>query len=185
MQPQIIKTQKFKFWEKVILIPILFFVFSIIFLCVFFNLRLNTNPSIPVGIYQLQKKSPQKNDYVSFCPPTNSIFIMAIKRGYLQQGYCFNKTLPMMKKIIAVQGDTIHIGQNGIYVNNQIIKDSQPYKVDGNNQPLPQLTIKNYILKNNEFLMFGENNLRSFDSRYFGTIHEQQIIGVLKPIFIF
>ena len=90
-----------------------------------------------------------------------------------------------MKKIIAVQGDTIHIGQNGIYVNNQIIKDSQPYKVDGNNQPLPQLTIKNYILKNNEFLMFGENNLRSFDSRYFGTIHEQQIIGVLKPIFIF
>lgn len=180
------KNNKFKTTNKIIFCLLFFIIgFFLLFFCL--DWRLNTNPSIKVGIYQLKKEKPQKNDYVSFCPPKNPIFLMALNRGYLKHGYCSIQSLPMMKKIIAQEGDTISIEKNGIYVNQVLIKNSQQQLKDGNNEKLPQPKIKNQILKKGELLLFGDNTPRSFDCRYFGILNENQIQihGVLKPILIF
>lgn len=33
------------------------------------GLRINTTKSIPVGLYKISQKAPEKGDYVIFCPP--------------------------------------------------------------------------------------------------------------------
>lgn len=38
------------------------------------GLRINTTKSIPVGLYKISQKAPEKGDYVIFCPPEKAIF---------------------------------------------------------------------------------------------------------------
>lgn len=52
------------------------------------GLRINTTKSIPVGLYKISQKAPEKGDYVIFCPPEKAIFSLAQKRGYIGSGFC-------------------------------------------------------------------------------------------------
>jgi conjugative transfer signal peptidase TraF len=146
------------------------------------GIRLNTTPSIPVGVYRLTNEPLGKGAYVLFCPPPAAVFDMAKARGYLGAGYCPGGYGQMMKKILAIQYDVVSIGTDGVRVNGQLLPLSAPIKADGAGRPLPDYKAS-WVLGSTEVLVMSDSNSGSFDGRYFGPIQRLQIQGVIRPIF--
>ena len=146
------------------------------------GIRINTTPSIPVGVYRLTDDPMIKGSYVYFCPPLTPVFDMAKDRGYISGGYCPGGFGHMMKKILAVKSDGVTIGADGVHVNGMLLPSSTPILVDGAGRPLPKYEVSK-VLGNDEFLLMADNNVRSFDGRYFGAVNRTQIEGVIRPVF--
>ena len=145
------------------------------------GLRLNTTPSIPVGVYQLTHDALSKGAFVYFCPSRSTVFDMAKELGYISAGFCPGGYGHLMKKILATQNDVVIIGKAGVQINGQWLPLSTPLLTDGAGRPLPQYESLR-ILAVGEFLLMAENNDYSFDGRYFGTIKREQIEGVIRPV---
>jgi conjugative transfer signal peptidase TraF len=146
------------------------------------GIRLNTTPSIPVGVYRLTNEPLVKGAYVLFCPPPAAVFDLAKARGYLGAGYCPGGYGQLMKKVLAVQDDVVVIGTDGVRVNGQLLPLSAPIKADGAGRPLPDYKASR-VLGSTEVLVMSDSNSGSFDGRYFGPIQRSQIQGVIRPIF--
>lgn len=146
------------------------------------GIRLNTTPSIPVGIYRMTDDPIVKGSYVVFCPPSAPVFELAKERGYISAGYCPGGYGHVMKKILAVKGDRVAINADGVHVNGRLLPLSVPASVDGAGGPLPKYKAA-WVLGSAEFLLMADKNDRSFDGRYFGTINRTQIEGVIRPVF--
>lgn len=77
-----------------------------------------------------------------------------------------------VKRIIGVPGDNIRVGQDGVvYVNGTRI--NEPYVNDLDN-PYGQVT---YTLKANQYFVLGDNRGDSSDSRAWGPVPRNYIIG--------
>ena len=81
----------------------------------------------------------------------------------------------IIKRIIALPGETIKIQNGKIYINDKEYNDEFAY---GDTSDYEQVT-----LDEDEYFILGDNRLISKDSRYFGTITEDEIIG--KVVFRF
>ena len=147
------------------------------------GLRINTTPSIPVGIYRLTDDLLTKGAYVYFCPPPASVFDMAKDRGYLSAGFCPGGYGHLMKKILAIKNDFVAISKDGVQVNGRLLPLSPPFQADGAGRTLPEYEAS-WVLGRDEFLLMSDSNSGSFDGRYFGSIKRKQIEGILRPIFI-
>ena len=157
-------------------------VFILIWLVYAAGIRLNTTPSIPVGVYRLTNEPLVKGVYVLFCPPPAAVFDMAKARGYLGAGYCPGGYGHLMKKILAVQDDVVSIGTDGVRVNGQLLPLSAPIKADGAGRSMPDYKATR-VLGSTEVLVMSDSNSGSFDGRYFGPIQRSQIEGVIRPVF--
>lgn len=147
------------------------------------GLRINTTKSIPVGLYKLSSKSPEKGDYVIFCPPEKEIFSMAQKRGYIGSGFCPGGYGEMMKRILAAKGDEVAFRDDGVYVNGQPLPYSKPLHVDPGGRELPAIR-EVYTLSKSELLLMTDSSPSSFDGRYFGAVTTSQVISAVTPVFI-
>jgi conjugative transfer signal peptidase TraF len=145
------------------------------------GLRLNTTPSIPVGVYQLTHDALTKGAYVYFCPPRSPVFEMAKERGYISAGFCPGGYGHLMKKILATQNDVVTIGKAGVQINGQLLPLSIPLRADGAGRLLPKYVVSK-TLDSAEVLFMADNNDYSFDGRYFGAIKREQIEGVIRPV---
>jgi conjugative transfer signal peptidase TraF len=162
-----------------------FLLLSILLLCGISyaaGIRLNTTPSIPVGVYRLTNDPFNKGAYVYFCPPPASVFDIAKDRGYLNAGFCPGGYGHLMKKILAVKNDVVAIGKDGVHVNGRLLPLSGSFRADGAGRLLPKYEAS-WVLGSNELLLMSDSNSGSFDGRYFGSINRKQIEGVLRPIF--
>jgi len=156
--------------------------FILIWLVYAAGIRLNTTPSIPVGVYRLTNETLVKGAYVLFCPPPAAVFDMAKARGYLGAGYCPGGYGQLIKKILAVQDDVVSIGTDGVRVNGQLLPLSAPIKADGAGRSMPDYKATR-VLGSTEVLVMSDSHSGSFDGRYFGPIQRSQIQGVIRPIF--
>ncbi len=109
------------------------------------------------------------NDYVALCIPDYYHANIARQLG-LPKGECNFNTTPLIKHVAAKEGDKILITHSGVYINNVI----QPYTIQLGNRLMP--TNINQILLKDEFIVLG-TNLHSFDSRYFGIVRRENILG--------
>lgn len=166
-------------------IIILFFSYVSALICVFgylTGLRVNTTSSIPIGIYKIISSTPQKGDYILFCPPENEIFNTAVERGYIGSGFCPGGYGEMMKKILAAKGDEVFFKDDGVYVNGEKLPYSRPLNEDPSGRKLPVLR-KSYKLIDNEFLLMSNQSEKSFDGRYFGVVTPSRF-SAIYPILI-
>jgi conjugative transfer signal peptidase TraF len=144
--------------------------------------RINTSNSIPEGLYWSSDVSIKKGYYVIFCPPKQKIFDEAMRRGYIDAGFCPGGYGYMMKKVLAINGDTISINHYGVQVNGYMLPYSKPISADALDRHLPYLNIAER-LDNSELLLMTDQSPLSFDSRYFGPIAKSQIKAVIQPVF--
>lgn len=79
----------------------------------------------------------------------------------------------IIKRIIGMPGDTIEIKKDKIYVNDEEIDDKYGY---GETSDFDKIE-----LEDDEFFILGDNRLISKDSRYFGAVKKDEILG--KTIF--
>ena len=147
------------------------------------GIRVNTTPSIPLGLYRLTNEPLVKGAYVLLCPPPSPVFEMAKARGYVGAGFCPGVYGQLMKRLVAAKDDEVTINVEGVAVNGQRLSLSKPIKLDGGGRPLPHYA-KSWVLDSDEVLVMSDSNSGSFDGRYFGPIQRSQIEGVIRPVFI-
>lgn len=145
---------------------------------------INTTLSFPVGLYWIGNKPPVKGALVLFCPPNEAVFLEAKARGYLGAGFCEAGTRPMIKRIVAAQGDRVRIGAGSTAVNGEVLANSGQIRADPSGRPLPAYQAS-LVLAEGQVLLMSEQNPRSFDARYFGPVGTQQLRGVLAPVLTF
>lgn len=153
-------------------------------LAYFIGIRINTSKSFPPGIYIVSKaNSYNKNDLVLFCPPNKAVIQDAIERGYIDTGRCDSGTVPIIKRIVGMSGDYVEFTP-AVKINNSELPGSIRLKVDGENRALPQLPP--FTVSINSFFAYSDYAPRnSFDSRYFGDVPMENILGNIRPLVLF
>lgn len=151
-----------------------------------FNLKLNYTPSYPRGLYQV-KEQPleqlERGDLVLVCPKLNDAIKLAAERNYIHFSYeCSTGLTPLMKRIVAMEGDHVEVTEQGIFVNQKLVKNSIPLVVDSKNRPMP--IASSGITPKDRIWIVSEYSDVSFDSRYFGDLDIASVIGTMKPLWI-
>ncbi|MGI2002049.1 conjugative transfer signal peptidase TraF [Shewanella frigidimarina] len=167
-----------------ILSSILLFLF-LIFSSYQLGIRINNSQSYPPGIYLLSSTNHyDKNELILFCPPANNPAILeALERDYIDSGRCDAGTVPIIKRIVGLEGDSVKFTPF-IEINNVPLKDSIRLKLDGQKRQLPQ--IDNFTVPPGHFFAYSEHAPKySFDSRYFGPVPIKNILGKIKPLILF
>ena len=144
--------------------------------------RINTSPSIPVGLYWTSAAAIHKGGYVMFCPPKQPVFDMAKARGYIGAGFCKGGYGYMMKRVLAAKDDTVTFTSEGVRVNGDLVPFSAPLQTDAAHRPMPHYEAKEGPLKATELLLMSDVCAASFDGRYFGLIDRRQIKWAVRPI---
>jgi len=88
--------------------------------------------------------------------------VVFIKKGKTQE--------KLIKRIIALPGEKVKCVSGIIYVNNEEIEDSHAH---GETKDFGEV-----IVGENEYFVMGDNREVSYDSRYFGPIKKENILGV-------
>ena len=85
-----------------------------------------------------------------------------------------------VKRIIAKPGDSVYVKEGQIYVNGKLLKE--PYlrpgtKTFGDNKYAGEL----WICGANRYFVMGDNRNNSADSRIYGAVPRQNILGIVSP----
>jgi conjugative transfer signal peptidase TraF len=159
--------------------------FCVIFLLGLFQLsgslglRINTSPSLPVGLYMTTGNSGWR--LVEFCPP-EPYARLALLRGYRDAGSCPDGGAPLLKPIIAGAGDVVEASQFGLAVNGRIIPNTIPLSTDTKGRPLTSWPTGMYEVQNGTIWVTSSYHPRSFDSRYFGPIATSMVRDHVRPL---
>lgn len=113
-------------------------------------------PNLHNGEYVLIDKvsyllhAPERGDVVVFTPPNEN-------RDYI-------------KRVIGLPGDTVQITGGQVYVNGVVL--DEPYLKGMVNNDMPA-----HVVEEGRFFVLGDNRNNSSDSRAFGSITPQSIVG--------
>jgi conjugative transfer signal peptidase TraF len=147
-----------------------------------FHLRIVlTNSAAPAGIYRLDSVLAGRGDLVLACLPTE-VAQAGLTRGYLQRGDCPAKAEPIAKVIGAIPGDGVELEPGWVAVNGMKFTNSQTAARDSAGRPLTHVLSGAYQVGTGEVWLFGFNNIRSWDARYFGPMPLANVRGVLRPL---
>ena len=84
-----------------------------------------------------------------------------------------------IKRIIAVGGDTVRLKGGAVYVNNE--KLTEPYLIFGTTtHTLSKVKDKVIFLGKDRYFVLGDNRWHSTDSRIFGAIGRESILGLIR-----
>jgi signal peptidase I len=84
----------------------------------------------------------------------------------------------LVKRVIALPGQTIYSSGNSIYVNGRPLAEPYLPHNDPLGPPIPDASSQHpYRVPPGEFYMLGDNRADSCDSRYWGPIKGSSIIG--------
>ena len=83
----------------------------------------------------------------------------------------------LIKRVIGLPGEVISYKNNKLYINGNEIEDNYGLGYTENFE-LKDLNLTK--IPDNEYLVMGDNRNDSLDSRYFGTISKDKILGSVK-----
>jgi conjugative transfer signal peptidase TraF len=141
-----------------------------------------TDSSCPVGIYRLTHRPIARGELVEACLP-DAIASYGLIRGYLAPGGCPNGSEPVIKVIGAMAGDRVDLSPESIRVNGVALPQSATRIRDSRGRQVRTVTRGSYETIANEVWLFGLHDARSWDSRYFGPVPTEAILGAVEPVF--
>ncbi len=119
---------------------------------------LHTGDRLVVEKISYRFNSPKLGDIVVFQPPPE-----LQRRGYPQDQ-------AFIKRVIGTPGDTLKIDDGQLYLNGKVLQED--YIKEPPREPLSSRTVPQ-----NQYFMMGDNRNDSNDSRYWGFLPKQNIIG--------
>jgi conjugative transfer signal peptidase TraF len=140
-----------------------------------------TNSSAATGVYRVTDFPPVRGELVAACLPL-AIAREGLARGYLQRGDCPAGAEPVAKVVGAIAGDVVELEPGWVAVNGVKFSNSQMAARDSANRPLAHVSLGVRRVGEGEVWLFGFNNARSWDARYFGSVPSANLRGVLKPV---
>ncbi len=148
-------------------------------ICGSLGIRINTSPSLPLGLYMATHKAV--SNLIEFCP-AQPFASLAIARGYRDQGTCHDGAAPLLKPVVAEPGDIIDLSSRGIEVNGKLLPDTAPLRRDTKGRFLKAWVFGRYVVEPGTVWVASSYNRRSFDSRYFGPVPTSSIREYLRPL---
>ena len=141
-----------------------------------------TDSAAPAGIYRIVRGvSVKHGELVGACLPA-SIAQEGLARGYLQQGDCPSGAEPVAKIVGALPGDVLEVQPGWVSVDGEVFADSAVAARDSMGRPLPHVPWGRRQVAPGEVWLFGFNNVRSWDARYFGPVPLSEVRAALKPV---
>jgi conjugative transfer signal peptidase TraF len=140
-----------------------------------------TDSSSPVGIYRTVSRPLARGALVEACLP-DGIASYGLARGYLASGDCSNHTEPVLKIIGAMPGDQVDLATGAVQVNAISLRNSATLSCDSKGRELLSVARGSHRTAAHEVWLFGLNDARSWDSRYFGPVPIELVRGVLEPV---
>ncbi len=135
----------------------------------------NASASAPIGLYIVGRATQiQIDDLVVVTPPEDVAAFLA-DGGYLPRG------VPLLKRVLALPGQTVcRIGRT-ITVNSIAVGDAR--ERDSHGRALPLWQGCRVVAEGDVFLM-NRQSANSFDGRYFGPLPIASVVGRAKPLWI-
>ena len=146
-----------------------------------FGLRINTSPSLPIGLYRTTADKGSR--LVEFCPP-EPFATLARERGYRDRGVCPDGAAPLLKPVVAEPGDVVDFSASGISVNGVLLPNTAPLATDTKGRPLKAWPFGHYGVAADSIWVASTYHPRSFDSRYFGPVRVADIRARLTPFLV-
>lgn len=148
----------------------------------FFHLRITlTDSSAAAGIYRLTAMRAGRGALVAACLPA-AIARTGLVRGYLGKGDCPAGAEPVAKVIGALPGDEVEVEPGWVAVNGVRFPNSRTVARDSAGRALPHVAWGAYRVAPGEVWLFGLNDARSWDARYFGAVPAAGVRGVVRPV---
>jgi len=141
------------------------------------GLRINTSPSLPVGLYLTTADAGA--NLVEFCP-AEPFATLSIVRGYRDPGTCRDGAAPLLKPVVARSGDVVEVSARGISVNGALLPNTAPLATDTKGRHLEAWPPGRYVVDPGTIWVASSYHPRSFDSRYFGPLSTAAIRHRLK-----
>ncbi|KQU95490.1 conjugal transfer protein TraF [Mesorhizobium sp. Root102] len=145
--------------------------------------RLNMTPSYPLGLWRIEglQRKPKVGDIVFICPPVEPAFDLALERGYLPQGLCTGGTGPLIKTVAALAGRDIAIDRR-VRIDGRLLEHSDVRTSDAEGRSLPAFA--GGVVPAGSIFIHSKYP-GSYDSRYFGPVPADGILGLARPVFTF
>ena len=140
-----------------------------------------TDSSAAGGIYRVIDSPPARGELVAACLPP-AISRQGLAHGYLQRGDCPAGAEPVAKIIEALPGDVVELEPSWVAVNGVKFPNSRTAAYDSAGRPLAHVPSGARRTGLGEVWLFGFNDARSWDARYFGLVPAANLRGVLKPV---
>ena len=142
--------------------------------------RLNWTPSQSLGLWRIRPLAGAvtAGDLVFACPPDTPRFREARMRGYLRAGLCPGGYGPLIKTVIALEGQSVEIGRE-LEIDGRVIAHVDVRKSDGRGRPLSSFK-GGVVPAGHVFLYSGFS--ASWDSRYFGPVPSEGILGLAEAV---
>ncbi|TWB18442.1 conjugation peptidase TraF [Nitrospirillum amazonense] len=135
----------------------------------------NASASAPIGLYRVRSNTQLiRGDLVLVRPPS-AVASLAAARGYVPAG------VPLIKRVAALAGDTVCGEQRSVAINGEPVPTR--LETDRLGRPLPTWEGCR-MLQAGELFLLMRDVPDSFDSRYFGPVRVESVIGQLVPLWI-
>ncbi len=146
------------------------------------GIRINTSYSLPLGLYIATHDNRAR--LIEFCP--EGVFSeQSARRGYRTAGFaCPDGAVPLLKPIVATEGDQVEISPEGIAVNGALLPKTRALSVDWAGRALNPFPCGTYRVQSGTVWVASTYNRGSFDSRYMGPIRFEQIRTRLRPLWL-
>ena len=100
--------------------------------------------------------------------------------------YPEDPTRDFIKRVVAVEGDTVQMINKKLYVNGKPTNDSFTQHTDTSIHPGqldPRDNCGPYLIPKNKLFVMGDNRDQSYDSRFWGYVDVQQVLGKAMIIY--
>lgn len=135
----------------------------------------NASDSVPVGWYLISPaNSLAPGDLVLVHLPME-VRSLAAQRGYLPAN------VPLLKSVAAVAPQRVCVQGNQVRIDGDLV--AKRLRWDRQGHALPAWQACRHLLGNELFLL-SSSNPESFDSRYFGPVSVDAVIGRAQPLWL-
>jgi conjugative transfer signal peptidase TraF len=132
----------------------------------------NASPSVPIGLYFVEGRSPRIGEIAVLRPPKWAT-TLADHRRYLPSSAL------LLKPVAAEEGDIVCRFGAHVFVNGGL--QPKALREDRLKRPLPSW--KGCLRLGTKQIFVLSKRKDSFDSRYFGVVEERQVLGTGKLVF--
>lgn len=131
----------------------------------------NPSPSATIGWYRLRTDHHLLRDTQVAAYAPQWARVLADERGYLPYDY------PLIKSVWAAEGDEVCYYKDRVSVPNRPDIDRLAQDVLGRDMPVRSGCV---VLKSEEYLLISPDVQSGFDSRYFGPVGLENILGPVE-----
>lgn len=160
---------------------LIFFLSGVLISFWVFDLTINFTPSMPIGIWRVSKAAVDikslRHQTVLFCPPDTEIFRWARTQGIVPAGRCPGNYTPLLKRVEGLPNDNVAICDGLVVLNGQALPMSKVLPL-----ALPIPPVSDVTIPTDSIWVMGASSPESFDSRYFGVVTAEKVIGLAEPI---